>query len=73
MWTRGPAGSQIASLSEAEKQIRKTVVLAVLALIVGVFAARWYYTPKVEVVDPINVMVTQMRTHAVIDVRVGEL
>jgi hypothetical protein len=45
----------------------KYIVIAVLALVVGVFAARWYYTPKVEVVDPINVMVTQMRTHAVIE------
>jgi hypothetical protein len=45
----------------------KYVVIAVLALVLGVLAARWYYTPKTEVVDPINVMVTQIRTHAVIE------
>jgi hypothetical protein len=46
----------------------KYVVIAVLALVLGVLAARWYYQPKpTEPVDPINVMITQMRTHAIIE------
>jgi hypothetical protein len=45
----------------------KYVVIAVLALVLGAIGARWYYAPKAEVVDPINVMVTQMRTHAIIE------
>jgi hypothetical protein len=45
----------------------KYVVIAVLALVLGALGARWYYTPKREVVDPINVMVMQMRTHAIIE------
>jgi hypothetical protein len=43
------------------------VVIAVLALVLGVLGAKWYFTPKTEVVDPINVMVMQMRTHAIIE------
>jgi hypothetical protein len=45
----------------------KYVVIAVLALVLGGLGARWYYTPRPEVVDPINVMITQMRTHAIIE------
>ncbi|HEU4626001.1 MAG TPA: hypothetical protein VFS52_14620 [Steroidobacteraceae bacterium] len=46
----------------------KYVLIAVLALVLGALAARWYYQPKPEApVDPINVMITQMRTHAVIE------
>ena len=36
-----PAGSQLAGLSEAEKQMRKTVVLAVLAVIVLIIAVQF--------------------------------
>ncbi len=43
------------------------VVIALLALVLGAVAARMYYKPKPEIVDPINVMVTQMRTHAIIE------
>lgn len=46
----------------------KYVVIAVLALVLGAIVARWYYQPKpAEPVDPINVMIMQMRTHAVIE------
>ncbi len=40
------------------------VVIAVLALVLGAFAARSYYLEEEEPVDPINVMVLQMKTHA---------
>jgi hypothetical protein len=44
------------------------IVIAVLALVLGALAARGYYKKaEPEPVDPINVMVTQMRTHAVIE------
>jgi hypothetical protein len=43
------------------------LVIAVLALVLGAVAARLYYKPKPEIVDPINVMITQMRTHAIIE------
>jgi hypothetical protein len=44
------------------------VVIAVLALVLGAFVARSYYKPKPEQpVDPINVMILQMRTHAIIE------
>lgn len=46
----------------------KYVVIAVLALILGALAARAYYSKsEPEPVDPINVMVLQMKTHAVIE------
>jgi hypothetical protein len=46
----------------------KYVVIAVLALVLGALVARWYYQPKPEEpVDPINVMIMQMRTHAIIE------
>jgi len=44
------------------------IVIAVLAVILGAFAARSYYKPHdEEPVDPINVMILQMRTHAIIE------
>ena len=44
------------------------IVIAVLALALGAFVARSYYKPKPEQpVDPINVMITQMRTHAIVE------
>jgi hypothetical protein len=43
------------------------VVIAVLALALGAWAARSYYLKEPETVDPINVMVMQMRTHAIIE------
>jgi hypothetical protein len=46
----------------------KCVVIAVLALVLGAFAARSYYKKsEPEPVDPINVMVLQMKTHAIIE------
>jgi len=46
----------------------KYVVIAVLALILGALAARAYYSrSEPEPVDPINVMVLQMKTHAIIE------
>lgn len=45
----------------------KYIVIAVLALVVGALIARSYYKPKPEIVDPINVMITQMRTHAIVE------
>jgi hypothetical protein len=46
----------------------KYVVIAVLALVLGAFAARAYYhKSEPEPVDPINVMVLQMKTHAIIE------
>ena len=46
----------------------KYVVIAVLALVLGAFAARAYYRKsEPEPVDPINVMVLQMKTHAIIE------
>jgi hypothetical protein len=46
----------------------KYVVIAVLALVLGAIAARAYYKPDApEPVDPINVMVLQMKTHAIIE------
>src|SRR5512138_696001 len=46
----------------------KYVVIAVLALILGALAARaWYKPHEPEPVDPINVMVLQMKTHAIIE------
>jgi hypothetical protein len=46
----------------------KYVVIAILALVLGALAARaWYRTDEPEPVDPINVMVLQMKTHAIIE------
>jgi hypothetical protein len=46
----------------------KYVVIAVLALVLGAIAARAYYkTSEPEPVDPINVMVLQMKTHSIIE------
>jgi hypothetical protein len=47
----------------------KYVVIAVLALVLGALAARAYYnkSSEPEPVDPINVMVLQMKTHAIIE------
>ena len=46
----------------------KYVVIAVLALVLGAFAARSYYKKsEPEPVDPINVMVLQMKTHAIVE------
>jgi hypothetical protein len=44
------------------------VVIAVLALVLGAFVARSYYTKdEPEPVDPINVIVMQMKTHAIVE------
>jgi hypothetical protein len=44
------------------------LVIAVLALVLGAFAARSYYKKdEPEPVDPINVMILQMKTHAIIE------
>ena len=44
------------------------IVIAVLALVLGVFAARSYYKKEEpEPVDPINVIVMQMKTHSIIE------
>lgn len=44
------------------------VVIAVLALVLGAFVARSYYRKDEPApVDPINVMVMQMKTHAIIE------
>ncbi len=45
----------------------KYVVIAVLALVLGALAARAYYNQSSEPVDPINVMVLQMKTHAIVE------
>lgn len=46
----------------------KYVVIAVLALVLGAIGARaWYKPSPSEPVDPINVMVLQMKTHAIIE------
>lgn len=46
----------------------KYVVIAVLALILGALASRaWYGRSEPEPVDPVNVMVMQMKTHAIIE------
>src|SRR5262245_40676044 len=46
----------------------KYVVIAVLALVLGALVARAWYKPNApEPVDPINVMVMQMKTHAIIE------
>ncbi len=44
------------------------VVIAVLALVLGAFAARSYYLKEEpEPVDPVNVIVMQMKTHSIIE------
>jgi hypothetical protein len=44
------------------------IVIAVLALVLGGLVTRWYYKKdEAKAVDPINVMVMQMRTHAIIE------
>lgn len=43
------------------------VVIAVLALALGALAARSFYKTEPQPADPIKVMVTQMRTHAIIE------
>ena len=44
------------------------VAIAVVALVLGVFAARSYYKPdEAEPVDPISVIVMQMKTHSIIE------
>jgi hypothetical protein len=44
------------------------VVIAVLALVLGAFAARAFYKEdEAEPVDPINVIVMQMKTHSIIE------
>ena len=44
------------------------VVIAVLALVLGAFVARSYYRKEdPKPVDPINVIVMQMKTHAIIE------
>jgi hypothetical protein len=46
----------------------KYVVIAILALVLGAFGARAYYKKSEPApVDPINVMVLQMKTHAIIE------
>ena len=46
----------------------KYVVIALLALVLGGLAARAYYEEdEPEPVDPINVMILQMKTHAIIE------
>ena len=44
------------------------IVIALLALVLGVWVARSYYKPKEqEPVDPVTVIVMQMKTHAIIE------
>jgi hypothetical protein len=44
------------------------VVIAVIALVLGGLAARaWYQADEPEPVDPINVIVLQMKTHSIIE------
>ncbi|MEP7247617.1 MAG: hypothetical protein ABI885_28575 [Gammaproteobacteria bacterium] len=43
------------------------VVIAILALALGAFAARSFYKNEPEPADPINVIVMQMKTHAIIE------
>jgi hypothetical protein len=43
------------------------VVVAVLAVLLGAFAAHTYYRKASQPVDPINVIITQVRTHAIIE------
>jgi hypothetical protein len=45
----------------------KTAFIALLALIVGIFIARAIWLDKPEPVDPVQVMVTQLKTHAIIE------
>jgi hypothetical protein len=45
----------------------KTALIALLSLIIGAFIARAIWVPKPEPVDPIQVMVTQLKTHAIIE------
>ena len=43
------------------------VVIAILALALGAFVTRSFYKKEPESVDPINVIVMQMKTHAIIE------
>jgi hypothetical protein len=45
----------------------KTALIALLSLVIGAFIARAIWLPKPEPVDPIQVMVTQLKTHAIIE------
>jgi len=45
----------------------KTALIAILSLAIGVFIARAIWLPKPEPVDPIKMMVTQLKTHAIIE------
>jgi hypothetical protein len=45
----------------------KTALIALLSLVIGAFLARAIWLPKPEPVDPIQVMVTQLKTHAIIE------
>jgi len=54
-------------LPSQEEQGVRYIVIAVLALVLGAFAARSFYKKEPEAVDPINVIVMQMKTHAIIE------
>jgi hypothetical protein len=43
------------------------VLIALLALVLGALAARSFYKKEPEPVDPINVIIMQMKTHAIIE------
>jgi hypothetical protein len=45
----------------------KTAVIAILSLVVGVFIARAIWRDDPEPVDPVQVMITQLKTHAIIE------
>jgi hypothetical protein len=45
----------------------KTAFIAILSLVIGVFIARAIWLDKPEPVDPVHVMVTQLKTHAIIE------
>jgi hypothetical protein len=45
----------------------KTALIAMLSLVIGVFIARAIWLDKPQPVDPVQVMVTQLKTHAIIE------
>jgi hypothetical protein len=45
----------------------KTFAIALLSLVIGVFIARAIWHKKPDPVDPVHVMLTQLKTHAIIE------
>lgn len=47
--------------------VMKTALIALLSLVIGAFIARSIWLPRPEPVDPVQVMITQLKTHAIIE------